>query len=195
MPRLFSIKPSLTYKGRKFKGIRGWAGKPTHPPLTDVPVTCYVLVGLADFVSWFANIKGGEPGPVARDLFVTGTYLICAGAIVSLPTSLTGFWDWLKSTPKHSQAWRTANAHMATMAGVTLLVIINIVMRLNDYAGQTHAEAPVMVLSVLIMIFVSFGALLGGTMVYEYAFNVEQDIDYAYEASETDKLPGAGPLE
>jgi hypothetical protein len=33
MSRWFSIKPALTLKGRTFHGIRGWAGKPTHPPL------------------------------------------------------------------------------------------------------------------------------------------------------------------
>ena len=33
--RTFSIRPTLTLRGRTFKGIRGWSGKPLHPPLTD----------------------------------------------------------------------------------------------------------------------------------------------------------------
>ena len=41
--RKFSFRPSLTVRGRKFKGLRGWAGKPFHPPLTDVPVGAYML--------------------------------------------------------------------------------------------------------------------------------------------------------
>lgn len=41
--RTFSFRPSLTMRGRKFKGLRGWAGKPLHPPLTDVPVGAYML--------------------------------------------------------------------------------------------------------------------------------------------------------
>lgn len=40
MTRLFSIKPSITLKGREFRGLRGWAGKPLHPPLTDFPIVC-----------------------------------------------------------------------------------------------------------------------------------------------------------
>ena len=41
--RKFSVRPALALRGRKFKGLRGWAGKPLHPPLTDVPVAAYVL--------------------------------------------------------------------------------------------------------------------------------------------------------
>ena len=42
--RKFSFRPSLTLRGRAFKGLRGWSGKPLHPPLTDVPVGAYILV-------------------------------------------------------------------------------------------------------------------------------------------------------
>ena len=114
MPRLFSIKPSLSMKGRKFKGIRGFAGKPFHPPLTDIPVAAYVLVAVFDVISFIAW-KRNPDSNVARDFFVAGTYVIIAGAVVSVPTIITGFWDWLKSTPNRTQAWRTANWHMAVM--------------------------------------------------------------------------------
>ena len=40
----FSIRPTLTLKGRTFKGLRGWSGKPLHPPLTDIPIIVAVLV-------------------------------------------------------------------------------------------------------------------------------------------------------
>ena len=43
--RKFSIRPTLTLKGRTFKGLRGWSGKPLHPPLTDFPIVAYVLGG------------------------------------------------------------------------------------------------------------------------------------------------------
>ena len=39
MARLFSFKPAITFRGRAFHGIRGWAGKPTHPPLTDPAIS------------------------------------------------------------------------------------------------------------------------------------------------------------
>lgn len=185
MARWFSWKPSLTYRGRKFKGLRGWAGKPSHPPLTDFPVTCYVLVGVFDLISF---IKG-DGSRTATDFYRAATYVVISGALVSASTALTGFWDWLKATPKHTQAWRTANSHMAVMLTVTVIVIIDIVLRLA-YWDEGYAELSVLVLSLLVTALVSLGAFYGGSLVYDYAFNVEQDIDYAYGASEADVYPG-----
>ena len=115
MTRLFSIKPSMTLRGREFKGPRGWAGKPLHPPLTDFPIVCYVLVAVFDAISYFCAYRS-----VARNFFVSGTYVIIAGGLVSLGTALTGFWDWWKGMDrepatgfpgkaKRTQVWRTAN--------------------------------------------------------------------------------------
>ena len=50
--RRFSFRPALTLRGRSFKGPRGWAGKPLHPPLTDVPVGAYVLAAAFDVISF-----------------------------------------------------------------------------------------------------------------------------------------------
>jgi uncharacterized membrane protein len=182
--KLFSIKPALSLKGRKFKGIRGFAGKPFHPPLTDIPVAAYILAAVFDLISF------GASGTVARDFFISGTHVLVAGLIVSVPTALTGFWDWLKSTPKHTQAWRTANWHMAVMLTVTAIVIVDILARLANWDAG-YAEPAVLILSLLAGGLVAFGALYGGQMVYDFAFNVEGDFDHAYEESETDRVPGS----
>lgn len=189
MARLFSIKPGITLKGRKFKGLRGWAGKPSHPPLTDIPVAAYILAATFDVLS-FAGHKWFDWTNVPRDLFVAATYVLIGGLIVSIPTALTGFWDWLKSTPKHTQAWRTANWHMAVMVTVTLLVVGNILLRLDDFDATIAAGFGLALYSVIIAGLVSFGAAYGGSLVYDYAFNVEQGNDHVWEESETDKLPG-----
>ncbi|MGH8901135.1 MAG: DUF2231 domain-containing protein [Egibacteraceae bacterium] len=186
MPRLFSIGPAITIKGRKFKGLRGWAGKPLHPPLTDIPVAAYVLALVFDAVSFFAGGGGG----IGRDAYVAGTWVIISGAIVSLPTALTGFWDWLKSTPRGTQAWRTANWHMAVMLTVTALVIADIVVRLNN-ADAPVVPTVVLILSVLAGSLVAFGAAYGGSLVYDYGFNVETSGDHpVWHQSETDVYPG-----
>jgi uncharacterized membrane protein len=185
--RLFSVKPTLSLKGRKFKGIRGFSGKPFHPPLTDFPITCYVLCAVFDIVSFFAWQQ--DKPSIAHDFFVSGTHVIIAGLIVSVPTAITGFWDWLKSTPKHTQAWRTANTHMAIMLTVTAIVVVDVLMRLSAW-DEGYTESGLMILSAIIGLGVSLGAAFGGTMVYDYAFNVEMDIDYAYTPSEEDRLPG-----
>lgn len=187
MARLFSIKPSLTMKGRKFKGLRGYAGKPFHPPLTDIPVACYILVAIFDVISLISYSRN-EESTLARDFFISGTHVIVAGAIVSVPTIITGFWDWLKSTPPRTQAWRTANWHMAVMLTMSMIVALNILLRLGYWDGG-YAEPLVAGLSVLIGVLVTFGALYGGALVYEYQFNVESVDGRVWEEHENDVFP------
>ncbi len=204
MAKLFSIKPSLVIRGRKFKGLRGWAGKPFHPPLTDVPVAAYILGAVFDLLSVLLYDEQSAtavvtPGSVevdfgismlSHDLWRAATFVFIAGAIVSLPTMLTGFWDWLKSTPRHTQAWRTANWHMALMLTTTVLVIANLVWRLT-IDDQLHTPLLLALLSVAIAGIVSFGALYGGALVYEMGFNVETAGDSpVWHESEVDVIPG-----
>jgi uncharacterized membrane protein len=180
MARLFSIRPAITLRGRRFLGIRGWTGKPTHPPLTDIPIACYVLAAAADVVSYVAS--RGDHDHVAHDFFVTGSIVIIAGAIVSLATATTGFWDWWKGMPrgktgpigraKHTQVWRTANWHMTVMLTVTAIVIVDIVLRLSGSSRQA-ASLPVAILSVMAGLLVAYGATYGGSLVFDYQFNVE----------------------
>ncbi|MGH2806543.1 MAG: DUF2231 domain-containing protein, partial [Actinomycetota bacterium] len=187
-PRLFSIKPTLKLKGRKFKGIRGFAGKPFHPPLTDIPITAYVLAAIFDVIS-FVWFKREPTSGVPADFFISATHALVAGGIVSIFTIITGFWDWLKSTPRRTQVWRTANWHMAVMLTMSILVAADILLRLAYWqTGVTQgADLAIMLLSVVCGLLVSFGAMYGGTLVYEYAFNVEMDFDHAYTESERDK--------
>lgn len=204
MGKLFSIKPSLTMKGRKFKGLRGWAGKPFHPPLTDIPIAAYILGATFDVLSYLVKdrvetldvVGAGEVGqmdiisPLSHDLWRAGTFLFIAGLIVSVPTAITGFWDWWKSTQKNTQAWRTANWHMAVMLTTTVLVVLDVIWRVTIDA-QLSSPLALTALSVVIAGMVSFGALYGGTLVYEMGFNVETAGDSpVWHESETDIYPG-----
>lgn len=56
--RKFSFRPSLTLRGREFKGVRGWSGKPMHPPLTDIPIGAYMLVAAFDVTSYAGQSQG-----------------------------------------------------------------------------------------------------------------------------------------
>ena len=203
MPKLFSIKPTLTIRGRKFNGIRGWAGKPTHPPLTDFPIVCYVLAAVFDVVSYVAG-RGSSPGVVAHDFNRAALFVIVAGAIVSLGTAITGFWDWWKGLPRdtstgiigraeHTQVWRTANWHMTVMLTVTAIVIADIVVRSAQLDDQATG-AVVMVLSIVAATLVALGAAYGGSLVFEYQFNVQPlKGSTAWNETEEDQLPGAKP--
>jgi uncharacterized membrane protein len=184
--RKFSVRPTLTLKGRKFKGLRGFSGKPFHPPLTDFPIAAYIFGAVFDIIASF-----GRHERWAVDFFRAGTYVFIAGAAVSVLAAITGYWDWLRSSEQGTQARRTANTHAWTMITVTVLAIINIALRLNVYHTRTHPTIAILVLSIVVAGLVSFGALFGGSMVYEYGFNVETAGDSpVWHKSETDVMPG-----
>ncbi len=186
MARRFSIKPTMTIKGRTFKGLRGFSGKPTHPPLTDIPIAAYLFVAVFDVISYVAG-AGTEAG---RNFFVAGTYVIIGGLAVSLLTALTGFWDWLRSTEVGTQARRTANWHMAVMLFVTSIVVADVVIRLVQY-NHPSVSTVVLVLSLVAAALVAYGATYGGALVFEYGFNVENAGDSpVWHESETDVFPG-----
>lgn len=183
----FSIRPTLTLKGRTFKGLRGWSGKPLHPPLTDVPITAYVLAAGFDVVS----MVGGKDHAWARELWHAGTYTFIAGAAVSVLAALTGLWDAWKSSEAGTQARRTINTHATIMVTVTVLALIDIAWRLNGYHTEAVTPVGIAVLSVVIALLVSLGATFGGALVYEYGFNVETAGDHpVWHKSDTDVFPG-----
>ena len=185
--RKFSVRPVLTLKGRKFKGLRGWSGKPLHPPLTDFPVTAYVLAAVFDIIS----ALGGSHHTWAREFWHAGTYTFIAGGAVSVFAALTGFWDWLKSSEAGTQARRTANSHAVTMLTVTVLAVVDIVWRLAEYHTRAVTPGGILALSIVVALLVSVGATFGGTLVYEYGFNVETaGDDPVWHKSETDVFPG-----
>jgi uncharacterized membrane protein len=188
--RHFAFRPSLTVRGRKFRGARGWAGKPAHPPLTDVPITAYMFAGAFDLLS--AILHSGHP-QVSRELFHAGTWTITAGAAMSVLAAFTGWVDWRKSSEPGTQARRTVNAHAITMITVTVLVLIDVAWRLAKLDAAS-TPAGVVALSVIAALGVAVGATIGGTLVFDYGFNVETAGDHpVWHHSEADLLPGQKP--
>lgn len=185
--RRMSIRPSLTLKGREFHGLRGWAGKPLHPPLTDIPIGLYILAGVLDVVSFV----GGTGHGWAREFWHAGTYAFVGGVGVSVLAALTGTWDWWKSSEPGTQARRTINAHATIMVTVTLAAVADLVWRLFDYHSQAATPVGIMILSIIVAALVAVGATFGGTLVFDYGFNVETAGDSpVWHVSERDVLPG-----
>jgi uncharacterized membrane protein len=185
--RKLSIRPVLTIKGRKFKGLRGWAGKPFHPPLTDIPVTAYIFAAVFDVIS----LVGGKGHFWSVEFFHAATFTFLGGAAVSVLAALTGFWDAWKSSQAGTQARRTINTHATIMVTVTVLALLDIAWRLNEYHTHTFSSAPLTALSVVIGLLVSLGSTYGGSLVYDYGFNVETAGDHpVWHVSEEDVFPG-----
>jgi uncharacterized membrane protein len=185
--RKFSIRPTLTLKGRKFNGLRGWSGKPLHPPLTDIPITSYFLAAIFDVISAI----GGKDHAWAGEFWHAGTFCFVAGVAASVFAALTGLWDAWKTSEAGTQARRTINSHATIMVSVTVLAIVDTIWRLNSYHTEVVTPVGLVVLSVVIALLVSLGATFGGTLVYDYGFNVETAGDSpVWHKSETDVLPG-----
>jgi uncharacterized membrane protein len=185
--RKFSVRPTLTIKGRTFKGLRGWSGKPLHPPLTDFPIAAYILGAAFDVLS----VIGGKDHTWAREMWHAGTYTFIAGAAVSVLAAITGLWDAWKSSEAGTQARRTINTHATIMLTVTVLALADIAWRLNDYHTELVTPVGIMILSLVIALLVSVGATFGGSLVFEYGFNVETAGDSpVWHQSETDVFPG-----
>jgi len=186
--RRLTFRPSLTIKGRKFKGLRGYAGKPFHPPLTDVPITAYLFAAVFDVLSIALHSSHHELG---RQLYLAGTWTLLGGAAVSLLAALTGWADWHRSSEPGTQARRTINAHAITMLTVTAIVLVDLAIRGLAQNDRAYASAAVVVLSVVAALLVSTGATIGGSLVYDYGFNVETAGDHpVWHKNEADVLPG-----
>ena len=187
--RHFAFRPSLTMSGRENRGLRGLAGKPYHPPLTDVPIAAYLFAATFDIVS--AAIPGGAHDALTRQLFLAGTWTVLGGVVVSLLAALTGWADWHRSSEPGTQARRTINAHAIIMLTVTAVAALDLVLRLTAFDDRASSPVVIAVLSAVAGLLVSVGATYGGGLVFDYGFNVETAGDHdVWHVSEADVLPG-----
>ena len=187
--RALSFRPALTLRGRKFNGLRGWSGKPLHPPLTDIPVGAYVLAAAFDVISAVGNDEEW-----ARDFYRAASFVLIGGAVVSVFTAFTGFWDWLRSTEKGTQARRTVNAHAWTMVTVTVLVLVGIAVRVLAFWDEPSTPGLALAFTLTAALLTFLGGTIGGTLVFDYGFNVETSGDHpVWHPSETNLLPGQKP--
>jgi uncharacterized membrane protein len=193
MPRIYSIRPTLSLKGRRSQGVRGFSGKPFHPPLTDFPIVCYVLAAVFDLIS----IASGADDPKAQDFFAAATFVMVAGFIVSLGAVTTGAFDWWKGIPrdrksgpigraKRTQVWRTINWHATVMLTVTAITLVDLLVRIPNF-DEAQTQTLWLVLSCIAALLVMFGAAYGGTLVFEYGFNVE-NVEEVWNESEDDHV-------
>lgn len=176
----FSFRPALELRGRKFKGLRGFAGKPFHPPLTDIPVGAYIIGPVLDLIAFL-----GRDNSWSNDVYRAGGFTLLFGALVSIATAVTGYADWL-NTEKGTQMRRMANAHAWAMIILTLLVGVALGLR---FIGE-RSDSPdgvVVLLGFAIAGLVTLGGTLGGALVYDFGFNVETASDnHVYHRSEHD---------
>lgn len=181
--RRFSFRPALEFRGRKFKGLRGFAGKPLHPPLTDVTVGAYTIGPLLLIIAFLFKDSSW-----AEDVQKAGSWVLLIGGISSLATALTGFADWL-NTQKGTQVRRMVNAHAWTMIVLTLTVLFTLwyIFLAEDGEYFTEPNVLTLILALVIAGLVTLGGTIGGSLTYDWGFNVETATDHpVWHPSEQD---------
>lgn len=191
--RRFSFQPGLEFRGRKFKGLRGFAGKPFHPPLTDVTVGAYTIAPILLILAFlFQNSSWAEDAQKA------GAWVLLIGGISSTATALTGFADWL-NTQKGTQVRRMVNAHAWTMILLTVVVLLALWYLFLAEGGEYFSEPSglTVILSLIILALVTLGGTMGGSLTYDWGFNVETAKDHpVWHPSEQDVIhPHDAPAE
>jgi uncharacterized membrane protein len=136
------------------------------------------------------SFVGGDDESWARDFYRAASFVLIGGAAVSVFAAMTGFWDWFRSTTKGTQARRTANAHALTMVTVTGLVAVGILVLALAYWDEPSTPLVALCLSVAAAVLTLIGGTIGGTLAFDYGFNVETAGDHpVWHESETDVFP------
>lgn len=142
--------------------FKGWAGKPSHPPLTDAAIGAYT-VGVAMLV---LGALGVEEEQMAH-----GSLLAIGGGLaVTVPTALTGLLDWL-DLPKGSPARRVATIHLFTMVSATVVFALTFIAQLDGYKDD-RVETLGWILGLGAEGLLTAGGYLGGTLAYVYGVRV-----------------------
>jgi uncharacterized membrane protein len=142
--------------------LKGWAGKPSHPPLTDASIGAYT-VGVAMLV---LGALGVEEEQMAHGALLA----IGGGLALALPTALTGLLDWL-DIPKGTPARRTATIHLFTMLTATALFAATFACQLTGYKHD-DVETLALVVGIVAETVLAAGGFIGGSLVFVYGVRV-----------------------
>ena len=142
--------------------VKGFPGKPSHPPLTDASIGAYT-VGVAMLVLGAAGVEETEMAHGAL-LAISG------GLIVALPTAVTGLLDWL-DIPAGTPAKRVATAHLVAMVTATILFALTWFAHQDGY-DDGEVDTAAWLLGAAAEVVLTAGGYLGGTIVFVYGLRV-----------------------
>jgi uncharacterized membrane protein len=150
--------------------IKGFAGKPSHAPLTDVSIGAYT-VGVAMLIAGAAGLEEAAMS--------TGALLaISGGLIVALPTSLTGLLDYF-DIPKRTPARKLATYHLFVMLTATATFVATWLAQRPGYDDHEVTSLG-LILGVAALGLLTIGGTLGGALAYVYGVRVvKRDVSLA----------------
>ena len=146
---------------------RGLPGHPLHPPLTDATIGTYTFATVAAL----AEVLGITENAGAYGWWIA----LIFGLIVTVPTALTGFLDWL-TIEWGSELWKTASTHLLAMVTATIFFALAAIF---GHAQYTHGNvgSGAYTLTVIGFLFMTLGAWLGGAIVFVHGMRVLSLVD------------------
>jgi uncharacterized membrane protein len=142
--------------------IRGFPGHPLHPPFTDATIGIYTAAAAFGVLSALG---------VSEENLATAWWLaLVLGLVVTVPTALTGFADWLSIT-WGTPVWRTATLHLSSMITATVFFLIAALVGHGDYVDKSVGWGALL-LTLVGFGFLTLGGWLGGTVVFTHGMRV-----------------------
>ena len=141
---------------------RGFPGHPLHPPLTDATIGIYTFATVASALS--------KLGIAEEEAAQGWTLALIVGLVVTAPTALTGFADWLQIS-RGTPLWRVATSHMIAMLAATAFFLVAIGAGYSDGIDGAVADGA-FVLTLIGFAVLTLGGWLGGSVVFTYGMRV-----------------------
>ena len=141
---------------------RGLPGHPIHPPLTDATIGIYTGATVLAVLSAI--------GVSDRNTATAWWLVLVIGLIVTVPTALTGFADWLY-IEWGSPMWRTATLHLLAMVTATVFFLLAAVFGHGGYVDGEVTSGS-LILTLVGFALLTLGGWLGGTVVFVHGMRV-----------------------
>lgn len=165
--------------------VRGPAGHPLHPPLTDATIGAFTVGTIAAALAWFG---------VLEDVLVpTAVAALVIGLAFAVPTAITGLADLL-AIDEDAPARLVGLVHLGlmTLAATGFFVAVLLLLpSLEEEVVSTSATA-VAVVSFAVM---TVGGWVGGSLAYVYGVRVLGASDTPPDRALRPHLTGEGDVE
>ena len=149
------------------KLLRGLAGHPLHPPLTDATIGAYTFATVMAVLSAIG---------ISEHNTATAWWLaLIVSLVITVPTAITGFVDWL-TISGGTPLWRTATLHLSAMLSATVVFAIALGVGHNDYVNGSVGVGA-LVLTLIGFGLLTLGGWLGGAIVFTHGMRVLKLVD------------------
>ena len=142
--------------------VKGFAGKPSHAPLTDASIGAYT-VGVAMLIAGAAGLE--------QEAMAKGALLAVSGGLIAAgPTVVTGLLDYF-DLPKRTAARTLATYHLFVMLAATAMFVATWVAQRQGYLDG-NVTTPGLILGIGAFSLLVIGGTLGGALAYVYGVRV-----------------------